>query len=212
MREFQFVVGGEIQIFAHHGRTLATVGVAAFQIVLRAGLRAAVTVGIVKLCVACHLVAAIFIVEIVVRSHGLRGCQSLRQAVGTPVAVASGLAVVIQVVHRAEERQARMVTETEGEETGQITVAGAVAGLGVSHPTDLVLLFQNDVHHERAVAHVAPGKDALHSRLGVGLHLIHHVRRQVFQHYRAILREEVFAIQQQFVHKAAIYLDLSLVV
>ena len=162
--------------------------------------------------VILHLVALVFIVD-ECEAGDLLYRHPSRIARVLPVAVVVVVAVAIDIVRVAEEGDARLRREAQGKGTGVVVVVGAVARRGICNPSDAVLPFQYHVNGQLPLDAVEVlGTHAHHGQpLGcpfIDFHVLHHIGGQVVECHLGIALEEIFAVDQQALHLAAIDEDL----
>ena len=136
---------------------------------------------------------------------------SLPNISGRPVTVLPRLARLIEVVHVPEKAHARLPCETQSKEASQIAVSRSSSALRVPNPSDAVMFLQIDVHHIRLVVHVALHQSAFLPQPFIDLHIVDHIRRQVFKHHISVLVKEILSVQQQAFHETSVHIDLSVV-
>ncbi len=159
----------------------------------------------------CEFIFRIFLLHEIVQSGLPLRLLSRRHPVGRPCGRLTGSAGIVEVVEVAEDGDARVVGETQGEEPGQVAVMGTAAHLDISYPTGVVLPFQVHVHHVGLVAEFLVEHLPAQTRLVIDLHLLDHVGGQVVEHDLAVFGEEVLAVKQQALHILAVDIDAAVV-
>ena len=140
----------------------------------------------------------------------LRCAQSLRHLGRCPLAIATGLTVLVDIVGIAKERQACVVVVVEREESSHVTVVGTCAGFDIPHEATVIVALEHHVHHVVLALHIVAYALTLTSRLVVDLQLLHGEVRQVVEHHLVLATEEVLAVEQQIVHLSPVDIDVAI--
>ena len=155
------------------------------------------------------LVDALWVRAVQVQSGHTRSHPSRHVVVRFPFPFFVGMLRLVHVVRASVDRQLREVVCIQPEEARVVAVAGAHTGLGVAREALVVLPAQAHLHDVVLPFHVMSDVPAAPRWPVIGLQLTHHVGRQVVEHQRLVVVEEVLAVQREVVHSLSVHVDVA---
>ncbi len=132
-----------------------------------------------------------------------------RHHLGGPCIVLAGLAVVVEVVDVAHQRDVGGGAEPRCEQTPGVSVLGAVSTLRVYYPPVVVLAFQLHVHRQVALLIAVVAPLLLGGLPLVDLDVLDGICGDVLEHQVVLAVKKLLAVQQQRFDKLAVHLYLS---
>ena len=145
-----------------------------------------------------------------VQCGSLRSTLTLTGAASTTTATSE--VAVVHVVRIAHKRVAHVAERFHSRQTDAIAVVRTIAHVGIGLQTTAGTALRHKLQHKVVVAVVDTRHPAQVALLVVGLHLVHHVRRQVLHHRVVIARHKVATVHLETFHVLAVDADLAVVV